>query len=709
MKKIAVVVGVVAGILVIVLAIAWFLFDVNHYRGPIQTQLEQQLGRKVTLGQMQLGLLPLRFQVADPVIAEDPGFGASANFLRAENLSVQVSLPSLIRGNIQVNSVELRRPTVELVKGKDGTWNFSTLGPSTTGGVTNAASSGGAGGSSRQFALDRLTIVDGQVAVTNLQQNRSRAVYDHIDLTLLNYTPGQPFSFDLAAHIQGERQQEIRVKGMGGPIVETNPAVTPFQANLTLNQVGLDGLKKFLEAGALTTSAGFLSGESRLEGNSGNITAVGKLKLDRARFNNVDLGFPITADFNLADDPDRGIVKIDTATLHFGQTPVSLAGSVNTMGASPVLDLKITSGDVSIAEIARLASAFGVALAPGTNATGRLAVDLQAKGAASSPTLTGSVKARDLQLSGQGVPPVEVKTLDVALSPTEIRSNEFNATSGKTTVAARFAVRQYSSNSPTIDAGVRAPSATLPEIQAIAKSYGVTGLDQITGAGTLSLDLHAAGPLQSLSSEAITRALNGTMVLDFSPLRIAGFDTTNELAGIGGFASALSKQNFTDILKFTGHVAVKNGVAQSDDLRAQLGVGNIAAAGTADLAAETLNMKLSTVFSKEFSDKVGSSRVGGYMKTALSNDAGELVVPAIVTGSFKQPKFAPDLQAFAQLQKQRLLPSLQNPAGALSGLLRGLPSKTEEGTQEQPGAEKANTVKGILGGLLGGKKKEPAK
>src|SRR5262245_41351553 len=145
------------------------------------------------------------------------------------------------------------------------------------------------------------------------------------------------------------------------------------------------------------------------------------------------------------------------------------------------------------------------------------------------------------------------------------------------------------------------------------------------------------------------------MVLDFSPLRVAGFDAANELAGIGGFGSALSKQNFTEILKFTGHIAVKNGVAQSDDLRAQLGVGNIAAAGTADLAAETLNMKLSTVFSKEFSDKVGSTRVGGYMKTALSNDTGELVVPAIITGSFKQPKFSPDLQAFAQLQKQRLL------------------------------------------------------
>src|SRR5262250_2739589 len=122
MNKLKIVAGIVVAVIVIAVIAVWLLLDVNRYRGTIQTQLEQQLGRKVTLGRMQLGLLPLRFQVADPVIAEDPRFG-SANFLRAENLNVQVSLPSLIRGSIQVNSVALRRPTVELVKNKDGAWN----------------------------------------------------------------------------------------------------------------------------------------------------------------------------------------------------------------------------------------------------------------------------------------------------------------------------------------------------------------------------------------------------------------------------------------------------------------------------------------------------------------------------------------------------------------------------------------------------------
>ena len=62
---------------------------------------------------------------------------------------------------------------------------------------------------------------------------------------------------------------------------------------------------------------------------------------------------------------------------------------------------------------------------------------------------------------------------------------------GGTTAAAQFTMTQYASNSPQVDATLRAPQAALPELLSIAKAYGVTGLDKISGAGNLSLDLHA--------------------------------------------------------------------------------------------------------------------------------------------------------------------------------------------------------------------------
>jgi uncharacterized protein involved in outer membrane biogenesis len=714
MRKVGIVLGILIGIVVLAIVAVWLFVDVNQYRGTIQAQAEQQLGRKVTLGEMSLGLLPPRFQVENVDISEDPSIKQDSHFVQAEKVDVRVGLLSLLRGNVNIRSLELRRPSVELVKTKQGTWNFSTLGPPAAPAAPTTPSERPSAG----LALARLSILDGQLAITDLQQSGARSVYDHIDLTLLNYAPGQPFSIDLAAHIQGQGAQEVRIKGDGGPLSQDNPADTPFRGTLSLNQVGIDGLKKFLDTEMLTNAGGFLSGETQLANQPGGATAVGKLKLDQARFNGVDIGYPITLDYNLAAKTAQGLVTINNATLQLGPTPLSLAGSLNTAATPPSLDLRLKSGDVSIAELARLASAFGVAFAPGTTVTGRLNADVQAKGPADKPALTGTVGGRDLRISGGGIAqPVEVQTVDLALSPSEIRSNEFNAKSGQTTVAARFALQQYTSNSPSVDVGLRAPNATLPEIQSIAKAYGVTGLDQINGAGALNLDLRAAGPLQSLSSGAVTRALNGTMNLDFSPLKIAGFDAAHELANIGGFGSSVAGQGFTEIVRLTGRIAVKNGLAQTDDLRAQLGIGNVAATGSADLATEALNMRLSAVLTKEFSEKVGATRAGGYLNTALSNNAGELVIPAIVTGNFKQPKFTPDAQAILQMQKQRLLPTLDDPKSAVSNILGAFKPKTdktedqEQGkTQGQPSGQKpADAIKGVLGGFLGGKKKEQEK
>src|SRR5207247_3988318 len=201
---------------------------------------------------------------------------------------------------------------------------------------------------------------------------------------------------------------------------------------------------------------------------------------------------------------------------------------------------------------------------------GRMKADLKATGSASKPAVTGKIAGQNLKISSKDVAqPVEVKAIELALSPTEIRSNNFNAASGKTNVAARFAVRQYGSPSPSIDMELHAPNATLPEIQSIAKAYGIKGLDQVKGNGNLTLEMRAAGPMQSFNSENLVRALNGAMGLNFNDVQISGFDLAHELGVIGGFAASSSDQKFTDIIKLAGHIAVTDGIAHTDDLKAQ--------------------------------------------------------------------------------------------------------------------------------------------
>jgi uncharacterized protein involved in outer membrane biogenesis len=714
MKKVGLILGGIVVIVVVAILALTLLVDVNQYRTVIEARLEQQLGRDVTLGAMSLGLLPLRIQVDEPVISEDPDFGERPPFVRAESLAVRVSLLPLIRRDIRIQSLELDRPSVELVRNAAGMWNFSTLGsdqPETDpamAGTAPAQTSGAA------FTLDLLVVSDGQVAVSQLGATETRSVYDHIDLTVNDYAAGQPFSFDITAHIQGEGAQELRVVGEGGPVSVENPLDTPFRGTLGLEDVGVEGLTAFLQTDALSVASGALSGETEIQNESGTLIATGSLSLEDARFNDVEVGYPISMAYEAQAALARKFLTIQSATLRLGETPMAVSGTVNAATSPASLDLEIESGEVSISEIARLASAFGVAFPPDATVDGRVSTDLEVSGSTTQPVLTGTIAGRGLRISGNSIPqPVGIEAIDLALSPTVIRSNEFDARSGDTTATARFALEDYASENPRIDAEVRAPGATLPEIQSIARAYGITGLDQIEGQGGLDLDLRASGPLDSIGSDAIIRALDGDINLDFSPLRASGFDASRELGIIGGFTSGSGTEGITEILRLSGQIAIRNGIAQTENLMAELGIGNISATGTADLATETLDLKGMAVLSKAFSDTIGGTSVAGYLSTALANSAGEIVIPITISGTFTEPQFAPDSNMFVQMQAERLLPSFDDPGAALSGLLNAFSGQSDDSDEEESQGEDApeqdrpeDAIREILGGFFGGRNAE---
>ena len=260
-------------------------------------------------------------------------------------------------------------------------------------------------------------------------------------------------------------------------------------------------------------------------------------------------------------------------------------------------------------------------------------------------------------------------------------------------------MKNYTSNSPDVDATLRAPQAALPDLLSMAKAYGVTSLDKISGAGNLAVDMHAAGPLQSISSDQIVKALNGTVNLNFNNVRYSGVDIDHQLTSLLGSGQAAKKDNgYTNISKMTGAILVKSGIAQTNNLQATLDIGNVGAVGTANLASQTLNMQVTAVLSKAFSQQVGGAGVGSYMNAALANNQGEIVIPAIVIGTFQNPKFAPDVQKIAQMKMKGLMPTADNPLGAAASILGGQKGQPAAAGQQQ------NPVNQIMG-LFGTKKK----
>jgi hypothetical protein len=218
--------------------------------------------------------------------------------------------------------------------------------------------------------------------------------------------------------------------------------------------------------------------------------------------------------------------------------------------------------------------------------------------------------------------------------------------------------------------------------------------------------------VKSLSKSEIIRALNGSVNLNFNNVKYSGANLSQQLGSIAGFlngsSTAQSSQGVTDILKMTGDIIIRNGIAQTNNLQAQLDIGTIGGVGTANLENEALNMRVTAVLSQASSQKVGGQSIGGFMKTALANNQGQLVVPALVTGTFSNPRFAPDVQQLAQMKFKGLIPNMDNPAsvaGTLQNFLGG--SKAPAQGQQQPQAEpqqQDNPLQQVMG--LFGKKKQ---
>jgi len=939
MRKLAFVVLGILVVIVLLAAIVPRFIDVNRYRGRIQSELEQQLNRTVTLGDMHASLLPPSITVNNAVIGEDKSFQTGRPFGTAENLKISIQFFPLLRKEIAVNSIELVRPQVELVRNAQGVWNFASIGNRTVNGATTPPKQKGTPASQQNFSLGELKLTDGTVAVTDFQKHQSRSLYDHIDLSLKNFAPRTPFDVDLTAHLPGAGNQVARLQGHGGPIDDASMVNTPFDGKLKLDQVSLEGLHKFLNSESLAQANATLTGEASLKNQSGKLRSAGNLKIDDAVVKGHKIGYPVIVDYDVADDLNTDVIQISRANIKLGSTPLSIAGSVNSRNTPALIDMKLNAGNVSIAEIARLAGAFGYAFDPDMQVDGKFSADVRAQGSSESPVMNGTINASDLVIKGKGLPqPVKVQAIQLALAPDVIRSGNFIATTGGTSITGRFALSQYASKSPIANATLQIPETELGEVMNIAHSFGAAS--DVSGSGRIALNVTANGPVKNtaamtftgngslrnatiktaqltqplniqnaalnftqngvaidnfagsiasthangklsvrdfnapqiqlalnadkidalewqkliaptpqpqqknspspllkatgggpvnigaivydqlvlnnvkstvvldhgviklspvtaqvaggLSTGGITidtrqpqtqftiamnvqqvdanklissvsnvkntlygllasnmqtqfhsvpagnniaSTLNGRISLNLANGKVAGVDFLQKLGGVAGFQSlGKAASGATDLRKLTGDFDVQNGVARTNNLRADLGTGNMAATGVLSLVDNTINMKVMTVLNKDYSQQVGGSQIGGFMQSALANNQGELVVPALVTGTLQNPHVAPDTQAIAEMKLKNVLPSLTNPGtltsifgkgggqgqqGGLSSVLDALQGKQpkqqaapnqQAQPQQQPQQQKDNvqdTINGALEGLFG-KKKKPA-
>jgi len=156
---------------------ALLLIDAERFRPTLKSQLEKALARPVALGSLAVSWYPLGLGVGSLQIGEDPRFGTRP-FVVAKQVKVSAKILPLLSGRLEIQSVDIIEPQVELIR-RNGVWNYESVG-----GPKNEPSS-----SPSSVQLGAIGIHDGQAAVT--LDAGPRTVYPKTNLSLTGIGPGQ--------------------------------------------------------------------------------------------------------------------------------------------------------------------------------------------------------------------------------------------------------------------------------------------------------------------------------------------------------------------------------------------------------------------------------------------------------------------------------------------------------------------------------------
>lgn len=99
----------------------------NGLRKRIVNSVSLALGRKVDVDWVKLRLLPQPgFDLENFVVYDDPAMNAEP-ILRAQEVTADLRLRSLLRGRLEIGRLSLKEPSFNLVRGQNGHWNVESL------------------------------------------------------------------------------------------------------------------------------------------------------------------------------------------------------------------------------------------------------------------------------------------------------------------------------------------------------------------------------------------------------------------------------------------------------------------------------------------------------------------------------------------------------------------------------------------------------
>lgn len=635
----------------------------------VEAAVESATGRKLTIaGDVTISAWPaLAANIGDVTFANAPG-GKSDNMATMKELRAELAIMPLLSGKVQVDEFVLREPVINLEIARNGTpnWQFEPAptpadpAPQDTqsgGGDTTSTDSGSGGGlTPTEVSLANMTIENGQISYTDAQ---SGAAYSFSDVDVTLNLPSLDERLNVTGALTWNAERVNIDATVERPRAVLEAATTATTLAVSSNPVTFTYAGDVTFGSALATSGTVdmdVPSVRRLSAWTGSPMAEGG-------------GFgPLALNGQLASAGTRYTFSNTTMSLDGMNASGNLV--VETAGARPKL-----SGSLAVDQIdtnVYSGQGDGGWSTDVIDFSGLKAVDTDLNLSAGE-IIFGNI------VIGESALGLAITNGTMVANLTKMALYQGSGT-GKLTLNGR-------QSTPSLAATFNLSGLAIePFLNAAA------GFKRLDGTGLFNIAVTASGASQA----QMVNTLNGTGNIDFRNGAIKGINLAQIIRTaltdpISGWSNATSSD--TDFSELNGSFTITNGVLSNNDLKMLGPLLRLTGGGSTSIVQQTINYRLKPKLVASLEGQGGAA------------DKSGLDIPVIVTGTWSNPKFAPDLAAV-----------ISNPTELLKGveslekiqpkdIIRGLLGQSEPSGDAPADAPKEETKQpnpeDILKGLFG--------
>ena len=596
------------GLIVLIIAgavIAPFFIPVDVYKNQITVAARDATGRDLVIdGDVSLSIFPRLELQAEEVKFSNVAGGRAPQMASLKELIVRLQLMPLLSGEVRVDSFVLVDPVIALEVDPDGNsnWTFDT---GTAPEPEAEAQDTGSAPALTEISLGDVRLENGKVSYRDA---RNAQVVELSDINMSVSLPSLDAPFELdGSVVWNKKQVGLTVGGASArALMDGNPSAVKVELDVDVVSVEFDGSAKVSEP----------------------LAVAGDVSLEVPSIRNLAAwtGSPIDAPgeglgpLSIAGDLDMKGAKVSFNNAKIGLDGMAADGDfmVDTSGKVPYLkgrlDWDRLDLNLYVAEGSAPAGAAEEAQGPADWSDEEIDFSGLKSANADFDLSVGEILIDKMKI-GKSAVKVGLKDGRLAVNLSELALYE-GAGTANIVINARSKV-------PLIQETISVTGVQLEPLLTDA-----AGFDRMDGTGNLKISVNTHGR----SERQLVAGLNGTGSILFADGAIRGVNIGEMIRNSASAFLGKTERNeaSTEYAEMKGTFTITNGVVSNQDLYLVGPYAEVTGSGAADMNQRTVKYRVVPKATLSASDAAG---------------AGGVTVPVIVSGSWDDPSFRPDLKA----------------------------------------------------------------